>query len=252
MEFGQAVSSASGQERTPPQDRPPGGVQRDPVRARHRMPVAGNSSLFSSSCNGPVLFLSLVSRRGLRPDDGQVSRPRAQAGRTLREPDSGGDRHSVGEDDGERRAFGYDAGKKAEGRKRHLVVDVLGLPLGLAVHAASVQDRDGAPAVILGVLETAPHVKKIWADGGYQGKKLASALKKLGIGSDLEIVKKPKDVKGFTVLYRRWVVERTFAWMSRCRRLAKDYERSLESSLAWAQLAACRFMMRRIARAATC
>ena len=114
------------------------------------------------------------------------------------------------------------------------------------------QDRDGAPAVILGVLETAPHVKKIWADGGYQGKKLASALKKLGIGSDLEIVKKPKDVKGFTILYRRWVVERTFAWMSRCRRLAKDYERTLESSLAWAQLAACRFMMRRIARAATC
>ena len=147
---------------------------------------------------------------------------------------------------------GYDAGKKVKGRKRHLVVDVEGLPLGLAVHAASVQDRDGAPAVILGVLEKAPHIKKIWADGGYQGKKLASALTKLGIGSDLEIVKKPKDVKGFTVLYRRWVVERTFAWMSRCRRLAKDYERSLESSLAWAQLAACRFMMRRIARAATC
>ena len=147
---------------------------------------------------------------------------------------------------------GYDAGKKVKGRKRHLVVDVEGLPLGLAVHAASVQDRDGAPAVILGVLEKAPHIKKIWADGGYQGKKLASALKDLGIGSDLEIVKKPKNVNGFTVLYRRWVVERTFAWMSRCRRLAKDYERSLESSLAWAQLAACRFMMRRIARAAIC
>ena len=147
---------------------------------------------------------------------------------------------------------GCDAGKKVKGRKRHLVVDVEGFPIGLAVHAASVQDRDGAPAVILGVLEKAPRIKKIWADGGYQGGKLASALTKLGIGSDLEIVKKPKDVKGFTVLYRRWVVERTFAWMSRCRRLAKDCERSLESSLAWAQLAACRFMMRRIARAATC
>ena len=147
---------------------------------------------------------------------------------------------------------GCDAGKKAEGRKRHLVVDVLGLPLGLAVHAASVQDRDGAPAVILGVLEKAPHIQKIWADGGCRGGKLASALTKLGIGTVLEIVKKPKDVKGFTVLHRRWVVERTFAWMSRCRRLAKDCERSLESSLAWAQLAACRFMMRRIARAATC
>ena len=147
---------------------------------------------------------------------------------------------------------GYDAGKKVKGRKRHLVVDAEGLPLGLAVHAASVQDRDGAPAVILGVLEKAPHIQKIWADGGCRGGKLASALTKLGIGTDLEIVKKPKDVKGFTVLHRRWVVERTFAWMSRCRRLAKDCERSLESSLAWAQLAACRFMMRRITRAATC
>ena len=147
---------------------------------------------------------------------------------------------------------GYDAGKKVKGRKRHLVVDAEGFPLGLAVHAASVQDRDGAPAVILGVLEKAPHVKKIWADGGYRGEKLASALKKLGIGPVLEIVNKPKEIKGFKVLHRRWVVERTFAWMSRCRRLAKDYERSLESSLAWAQLATCRFMMRRIARATTC
>ena len=147
---------------------------------------------------------------------------------------------------------GYDAGKKAEGRKRHLVVDVEGFPIEIAVHEASVQDRDGAPAVILGMLKKAPHVKKLWADGGYQGPKLASELERLGLGSALEIVKKPKDVKGFTVLYRRWVVERTFAWMSRCRRLSKDYERSLDSSVAWAQLAACRFMVRRIARSATC
>ena len=102
---------------------------------------------------------------------------------------------------------GYDAGKKVKGRKRHLVVDVEGLPLGLAVHAASVQDRDGAPAVIFGVLEKAPHIRKIWADGGFRGGKLASRHE-LGLGIDLEIVKKPKDVKGFTVLQRRWVVER--------------------------------------------
>ena len=149
---------------------------------------------------------------------------------------------------------GYDAGKKDQdqGRKRHLVVDVEGVPLGLAVHAASVQDRDGAPAVILGVLEKAPRIQKIWADGGYQGGKLASALTKLGIGSNLEIVKKQIYINWLAVLYRCWVVERTFAWMSRCRRLAKDCERSLESFLAWAQLAACRFMMRWIARATTC
>ena len=101
-------------------------------------------------------------------------------------------------------------GKKVK-EKRHLVVDVEGLPIKIAVHAASVQNRDGAQAVILGVLEKAPHIKKIWADGGYQGYKLASELKKLGIDSELEIVKKPKDVNGFTVLYRRWVVEQTIA-----------------------------------------
>ena len=73
----------------------------------------------------------------------------------------------------------------------------------------------------------------------------------MGVPDALEIVERPKGTKGFTVLYRRWVVERTFAWMSRCRRLAKDFERTLASSVAWAQLAACRFLMRRLARGAS-
>ena len=105
-----------------------------------------------------------------------------------------------------------------------------------------------APAAVLGMPETVQHAAKLWADGGYQGPKLASALKGLGIGPVLEIANKPKDVIGSAVLQRRCVVERTFVWMSRCRSLAKDYERSLENSLAWAQLAACRFMMRWIGR----
>ena len=144
---------------------------------------------------------------------------------------------------------GYDAGKKIKGRKRHIAVDVEGFPIVIDVHTADVQDRDGAPAVVLRMLEKASTVTKLWADGGYQGPKLLSKLEELGLGGLLEIVEKPKDIKGFTVLYRRWVVERTFAWMSRCRRLSRDYERSLASSLAWCQLAACRFMMRRVARA---
>ena len=143
---------------------------------------------------------------------------------------------------------GYDGGKKIKGRKRHIVVDAEGAPIAMTVHEASVQDRDGAPDLILAMLEKAPRVATVWADGGYQGPKLASRLEELTIGSLLEIVNKPKEIKGFTVLYRRWVVERTFAWMSRCRRLAKDYERSFESSVAWAQLAARRFLMRRVAR----
>ncbi len=110
---------------------------------------------------------------------------------------------------------------------------------------------DGAPAVILAMLEKAPTVTKLWADGGDQGPKLAAALREMGIADMVEIVEKPKESRGFTVLYRRWVVERTFAWMGRCRRLAKDFERTLESSLAWARLAACRFLVRRIARGKT-
>ena len=146
---------------------------------------------------------------------------------------------------------GFDAGKKVNGRKRHLAVDVEGSPLALRVHAADVQDRDGAPAVIRALVRRAPEVRKLWADGGYQGPKLREALREMGACGLIEIVEKPKGVKEFTVLYRRWVVERTFAWMNRCRRLAKDFERSLESALAWAQLAACRFLMRRLARELT-
>ena len=143
---------------------------------------------------------------------------------------------------------GYDAGKKVLGRKRHIVVDVEGSPIVMEVHAASVQDRDGAPAVIAMLLEVAASVKKLFADSGYAGPKLQEALKDLGISGLIEIVPKPKGAKGFTVLYRRWVVERTFAWMGRCRRLAKDVERTLASSLAWVKLAGCRFLMRRVAR----
>ena len=143
---------------------------------------------------------------------------------------------------------GYDGGKKVVGRKRHIVVDVEGSVIVVEVHAASVQDRDGAPAVIAALLEVAASVEKLFADSGYAGPKLQKALKDLGVSELIEIVPKPKGGKGFTVLYRRWVVERTFAWMGRCRRLAKDVERTLASSLAWVKLAACRFLMRRVAR----
>ena len=136
-------------------------------------------------------------------------------------------------------------------RKRHIAVDVEGTPITVQVHAADVQDRDGAPNVILDMLEKAPEVKRLWADSGYRGEKLRTKLAEMGVPDALEIVERPKGTKGFTVLYRRWVVERTFAWMSRCRRLAKDFERTLASSVAWAQLAAYRFLMRRLARGAS-
>ncbi len=143
---------------------------------------------------------------------------------------------------------GYDAGKKIKGRKRHLTVDTEGSPIVLAVHPADIQDRDAAVDVLVDLLRKAPEISKVFADGGYGGPKLRGALASQGLPELIEIVEKQKDVRGFAVLPRRWVVERTFAWMGRCRRLAKDFERTEASSLAWVRLAACRFLMRRVAR----
>ena len=143
---------------------------------------------------------------------------------------------------------GYDGGKRIKGRKRHLTVDREGSPIVLAVHSADIQDRDAAPDVIVELLRKAPEVSKVFADGGYGGPKLRAALVRRGLPELIEIVEKPKDITTFSVLPRRWVVERTFAWMGRCRRLSKDFERNEASSLAWARLAACRFLMRRVAR----
>ena len=146
---------------------------------------------------------------------------------------------------------GYDAGKKVTGRKRHVVVDTLGLPLVAQVHPANVQDRDGAPAAIATLRQAMPSVRKVWADGGYGGAKLATALAAIPDAPDLEIVPKPEGRQGFAVLPRRWVVERFFGWLGRCRRLAKDFERTIASALAWLQLAIIRILLRRLGRAET-
>jgi putative transposase len=141
---------------------------------------------------------------------------------------------------------GYDAGKKIKGRKRHIVTDTLGLMLFVLVHAADVQDRDGAPAVLKAIRYRFPWMRHVFADGGYAGPKLRKAL--VGFGDwTVDIIKRPDDTKGFEVLPRRWVVERTLAWLGRCRRLAKDWEKSTKSSAAWVNIASIRTMTRRLA-----
>lgn len=142
---------------------------------------------------------------------------------------------------------GFDAGKKVMGRKRHIVVDTLGLMVGLVIHAADIQDRDGAPAVLKSILRRWPWLRHVFADGGYAGPKLRGALQKVGKFT-LEIIKRSDSAKGFEVLPRRWVVERTFAWLGRCRRLTKDFERTIASAEAWVFIANVRLLTRRLAR----
>jgi len=144
---------------------------------------------------------------------------------------------------------GYDAGKKVKGRKRHIVTDTCGFLIFILVHAADIQDRDGAVDVLKAIRNRFPWLRHLFADGGYAGDKLKDALRGRGDWS-LEIIKRSDTAKGFELLPRRWVVERTFAWLGRCRRLAKDWERSIESSTAWAIVASIRMLTRRIARLA--
>jgi len=144
---------------------------------------------------------------------------------------------------------GYDAGKKTKGRKRHIVTDTDGNLLALVTHTADIQDRDGAPDVIAQARESFPGLAHVFADGGYAGDKLKDALTAID-GPRIEIVKRPPGVTGFVVIARRWVVERTFAWLGRCRRLAKDWEASIASADAWVLVAAIRRSARYIARKA--
>jgi putative transposase len=143
---------------------------------------------------------------------------------------------------------GYDAGKKVKGRKRHLLVDTMGLILAVAVTPADVQDRDGAKEV-LGALKTPfCRVKKVWADGAYAGQLVdwvAGLRSRLPV--ELEIVKRSDDVSGFKVIPKRWIVERTLGWLNRCRRLSKDYEATIRSALAMIRLAMIHVMVRRVA-----
>ena len=142
---------------------------------------------------------------------------------------------------------GYDAGKKIKGRKRHVLTDTNGLLVAAVVHQADIQDRDGAPLVLASARYLYPWLRHIFADGAYSGAKLDTALENIGRWT-IEVIKRSDAASGFVVLPRRWVVERTFAWLNRNRRLAKDFEATLESALAWLFLASVKLLMRRLGR----
>ena len=142
---------------------------------------------------------------------------------------------------------GYDAGKKVNGRKRHILVDTLGLLLVVVVTAASTSDPAGARLLFARMGGAGKKLRRIWVDGTYRGKLVDWALEHCQFL--LQPVLRSDDMKGFVVLPRRWVVERTFAWLTQCRRLSKDYEGLTRSSEAMIHIAMIRLMVRRLAAA---
>ena len=131
------------------------------------------------------------------------------------------------------------------GRKRHIVVDTLGLPLAVAVHPADIQDRDGAKLALAQLLGRFPRLRLIWADGA-DGGKLVQWAQTVG-GWTLELVRRPAQQHTFQVLPRRWVVERTFGWLNLQRRLSKDYEALCETTETWIYISMTGILLRRLA-----
>src|SRR5215204_3841095 len=169
---------------------------------------------------------------------------RARSGR--RQPFGGGARQPKRQDDGGRRAEGLRRRQedlKIKGRKRHALVDTDGRPLVLEPHPADIQDRDGGGPVLAASRHAFPFIAKVFADSGYAGKRVAGAT-----AIAVEIVRKNPDQVGFAVQPRRWVVERFFAWIGRNRRLAKDFEATLESARAFLYAASIMLLTRRLAQ----
>src|ERR1700675_338043 len=133
-----------------------------------------------------------------------------------------------------------------KGKKRHPLVDTLGLLLHAIVHPADIQDREGGILLLATLFGMYPFLKKLFADGGYQGPEFQKALAKILPYLETEIVKRSDHAKGFVVLPRRWIVERTIAWLNRCRRLAKDWENLNRKALAFLRLASIRLMLRKL------
>jgi transposase len=147
---------------------------------------------------------------------------------------------------GLRREKGYDAGKKISGKKRHILVNTTGLLMTAVVHPADIQDREGGVLVMTTMNGLFLFLKTLFADGGYQGPKFRQELAKALPQLSVEIVKRSDIAQRFRILPRRGVVERTFAWLNRCRRLSKNFENLTRNALAFITLASIRLMLEKL------
>jgi putative transposase len=185
-------------------------------------------------------FIHDTLRDWLRKTEGRQVAPTAAIvdSQSVKTPDQAGER-------------GYDAGKKIKGRKRHLAVDSLGLILGLMITTADVQDRAAAKTLIQSLVGLFGRLQIIWADGGYLGQLVQWVKQLRPYGKlKLEVVRRCDKAKGFQVLPKRWIVERTFGWFYKSRRLCRDYEVRPDHSEAMIRLCMIRIMVRRLAKAA--
>jgi len=142
---------------------------------------------------------------------------------------------------------GFDTHKRVKGRKRHLLVDTLWLSLSFSVTPADMHDTQGARRLLAGLKSFVPRLKRIWADGAYRREGLANWCRAVG-GWDVEVVKRPLGTRGWSQHPRRWIVERTFAWLLRSRRLVVDYERKVQTSETLIEVAMIRLVVARLGR----
>src|SRR5436305_6439680 len=225
------------------------GAERDLLCAVDRLPMEGAAQVSAAEDFGARLSRAVELGRHLGAHSSRAVRGGARVGRACSTSYCSDHRLADCEGRSKRGSWldpsGYDAGKKIKGRKRHILVDTLGLLLNVAVHPADIQDRDGAFHLLRRTRRLFPFIELIFADGGYAGRKMAMTVWRTGAWS-LQIVKR-SDAAGFEVLPKRWIVARTVAWISRNRRLARDFERYATTVAAFIRLAMIRIMLRRLA-----